>query len=176
MLKCVPLDPDWTGSETKLDLKAIYRRRKQDNWGKPVLDAQGLEQWDTTGPLPLRRHNAWERKGFQYVTLADYASLEAVSAYLPDWRSFIQDPRTRSPFSFEKYQAGAMQRQIDALAGLRALVEKYGLEAVTDMKRADAPGWQMPSALVDEFAEDAADADAAPKRKPGRPKKEPVAA
>ena len=172
MLKCVPLDPAWTGSETKLDLKAIYRRRKENNWGTPILDDDGFEQWDTTSALPLRRHTAWVNKGFKYITLADEGSLQQVAKQLgPDWHSYIQDLRARSPFSLELYLAGVQQQKAEHLSGLRALVVKYGLAAVTDMKRAESPDWQMPVALVREFAD-------TPKRGPGRPKKdaEPEAA
>lgn len=181
MLKCVPLDPAWVGSETKLDLKAIYRRRKQNNWGVPILDADGVEQWDTTTPLPLRRHAAWLAKGFEYITLADFDSLQQVAGYLgPRWHDYTQDDRSRSPFSLEKYLSGMVQHKADALTKLRALVAKHGLDAVTDMKRAESPDWQMPAVIVQEFAEPETDADLgddpAPKRRPGRSKKEPVAA
>jgi hypothetical protein len=156
MLKCVPLDVAWTGSETKLDLKAIYRRRKQDNWGNPILDANGQEQWDTTGPLPLRRHNAWERKGFRYITLADYESLQEVAPWLNQAglnpRDFIQDMRTRSPFSLEKYQAGLAQELADELSDLRELVAEYGLDAVTGIKKKENPAFVMPAKLVEEFS------------------------
>src|SRR5687767_14806367 len=125
MLKCVPLDPAWTGSETKLDLRAIYRRKKQDNWGKPILDQDGNEQWDTTGPLPLRRHNKWLGKGFIYVTLADYESLEQVAPFLEqqglNWREFIQDRRARSPFSATLYLQGLKQELASELVRLKAL-------------------------------------------------------
>lgn len=173
MLKCVPLDPAWTGSETKLDLKAIYRRRKQDNWGTPILDADGFEQWDITTPLPLRRHNAWMSKGFQYITLADQDSLIQIAQALPDdWRSYIQNPRTRSPFSLDLYLAGVQQQKADQLAAIRALVADFGLEMVTRMKQAEQPGWVMPKAVADEFADDTDPVK--PKR--GRPAKDAVPA
>lgn len=173
MLKCIPLDPAWTGSETKLDLKAIYRRRKQNNWGTPELDADGREQWDTTGPLPLRRHNAWVRKGYVYVTLADYDSLEKAAPYLVErdpslnWRSYIQDLKTRSPFNPELYLQGLNEQLAGELAELRAMVAKYGVDAVTEIKRTTDPSWQMPAGVV----------EAEPvKRGPGRPRKDEAAA
>ena len=174
MLKCIPLDPGWTGSETKLDLKAIYRRRKQNNWGTPILDAEGREQWDTTGPLPLRKHTAWTRKGFVYVTLADYESLEKVAPYLQaadptlDWRTYIQDLRTRSPFNSELYLKGLSEQLAKELQALKAMVAKFGAEAVTEINRATDPDWQMPAGVLD--------VPDAGKRGPGRPRKDEAAA
>lgn len=153
MLKCVPLNTAWTGSETKLDLKAIYRRRKQDNWGKPILDKNKMEQWDTTGPLPLRRHHQWVNKGFVYVTLADYDSLEKIAPELEaqglPWREFIQDRRTRSPFSAELYQAGLKEELKTELADIKALIEEHGPEAVAAIMQRERPGWKIPAALED---------------------------
>lgn len=171
MLKCVPLHDAWTGGESLLDLKAIYRRKKVDNWGNPVLDAQGLEQWDTTSGLPLRRHGAWLKKGFIYVTLADYDSLEKAAPYLLErdpscnWRSYIQDLRTRSPFNAELYMQGLREELAKELADLRAMVAKFGIEAVTEIKRVTEPGWQMPAGVVEAEA----------KRGPGRPRKDEAA-
>ena len=179
MLKCVPLDLAWTGGETKLDLKAIYRRRKQDNWGNPVLDADGLEQWDTTSGLPLRRHNAWLAKGFEYVPLADFDSLEKVGPQLTrdtgrDWREYIQDLRTRSPFSLALYIKGLDQERADTLKELRELVAEFGVEMVTRLKQKEQPKWQMPAALIAEFP--VFDEDVPAKRGPGRPRKDVAAA
>jgi len=165
MLKCVPFVEGWTGGETRLDLKAVYARRKQDNWGNPILDAEGKEQWDTTGPLPMRRHNAWAKKGWKYITLADYDSLEAVKDALgPDWMSYIQDRRTRSPFNVTLWQQGLAKEQADELADLKILVEKFGEEAVTEIRQKDDPNWRMPAGVVPA------------KRGPGRPPKEQPAA
>jgi hypothetical protein len=152
MLKCVPLDPSWTGAETRLDLKAIYRRRKQNQWGQPILDANGQEQWDTTGPLPLRRHHKWIEKGFAYITLADYDSLQEVIPWLNkqglDWRSFIQSELGRSPFDAKKYMQGVAQEQADDLKDLRELVAEFGVEAVTKIKQKENPAFVMPAALI----------------------------
>ena len=164
MLKCVPLHPAWVGNESRLDLKAIYARRKQDNWGVPILDADGREQWDTTGPLPLRRHHKWVEKGFQYITLADFDSLQQAAAYLDeDWRSYIADRRTRSPFSLDLWLAQRAQQQQAELDDLRGLVAKFGAEAVTAIKRQTNPAWTMPAAALTEDPV---------KRGPGRPRKD----
>jgi len=136
MLKCVPFNDEWPGSSS--DLRAIYERRQQDNWGNPVLDADGNEQWDTTGPLPLRRHNDWVRKGFRYLTLADEDSLQKASGWLRsqglDPMVFMQDRRNRSPFSLDLYMQGREERESAERAEWRRLVEKHGPETVVEIK------------------------------------------
>jgi len=136
-LKCIPLRPEWTGS-TAPDLRAIYRRRKQDNYGTPILDADGREQWDTTGALPLRQHDKWAAKGFEYITLADEQSLGRVAGALRadglDPQSFIQDRRARSPFSAEMWHADQRAAEDARLVQLRELVAKHGVEAVEAMR------------------------------------------
>lgn len=64
----VPFCHEWSGSETKLDLKGIYHRA-----GEPGT---------LTSPLPLRRHNDWMRKGFEFVTLASLEDLGMVAKFL----------------------------------------------------------------------------------------------
>lgn len=156
-LLCVPLNAAWTGPESGLDLRAIYARRRQDNWGDPVLNPDGTEQWDTTGPLPLRRHEAWVRKGFQYITLADEDSLVAVAKSIEattgrSWRDFIQNRRTRSPFDLEKWLAGRRDADLASRQAFRDLVAQIGLDAVTVVKRADQPEWQVPAWFLAEQA------------------------
>ena len=136
-LKCIPLRPEWTGS-TAPDLRAIYRRRKQDNFGNPILDRDGREQWDTTGALPLRQHAKWAAKGFEYITLADEESLGKVAGVLRmeghDPMSFMQDRRTRSPFNAEMWLADQKSADDTRMAELRELVAQFGVEAVEKMK------------------------------------------
>jgi hypothetical protein len=88
-MQLVPFDPAWVLG--KLDLHAIYRR----------------PNGDVTMGLPVRRHLDWIRKGLEWVTLADAESLQAVApslraqGYSP--ASFVADPRTNSPWSYEAY-------------------------------------------------------------------------
>lgn len=146
-LKCVPLVPGMFG-DTKLDLKAIYRRRKQDNWGTPELDANGLEQWDLTGPLPLRRHQDYVNKGFEYLTLADEQSLVDARHLVPHWEQYAnQDRRTRSPFSQALYLEDVRSHDDRELVDLREMVEQFGPEAVTAIRRKTQPGFELPASL-----------------------------
>jgi len=142
----VPLNPAWTGSESQLDLKAVYRRQKRDNWGKPILDAQGREQWDTTSPLPLRRHHDWLAKGYEYITLADEESLKSVAGGLEhDWRTYMNDKRTRSPFSSEVYQAEQKEALDKDIANLIRLVKEHGAESVeATMRSMRGENWTLP--------------------------------
>lgn len=161
-LKCIPLNPEWLGANS-LDLKAIYRRRKTDNWGHPILDADGNEQWDTTGPLPLRRHNDWISKGFEYITLADEDSLRQAAPFLQaeglNPMSFMQDRRTRSPFNAQMWLDDQKSAGAARLSELRDLVAEFGVEAVVRMKG------PLPAALTKELE--------AAKPKRGRPRTEP---
>lgn len=148
-LKCVPLVPEMHGSSSRLDLKAIYRRKKTDNFGAPILDAQGREQWDLTAGLPLRRHDDWIRKGFEYITLADEQSLIDARGVLHangiDWQVYAnQDRRTRSPFNAAIYQEDARSNHEQYVAELRRLIAEIGAEAVLAVKRSDHPGFQFP--------------------------------
>jgi hypothetical protein len=151
-LKCVPLYPEMCGESNKLDLKAVFRRRKQNNWGEPELDQEGREQWDLCHGLPLRRYADWQRKGFEYVTLADEQSLIDANGILrahghdvADYAN--QDPRTRSPFSLQKYLEDTRGNRERELAELRDLVAQYGADAVTAIKRRDNPSFSLPAEL-----------------------------
>lgn len=150
-LKCIPLRPEWTGS-TGPDIRAIYRRKKTDNFGAPILDADGNEQWDTTGPLPLRRHADYAAKGYEYITLADEDSLAKVSRALRedglDPMSFLQDRRTRSPFNAAMWIEDQRVAESNRVTELRALVKEFGVEAVVKMKG------PLPAVLVKEFAKE----------------------
>ena len=160
-LKCVPLNPDWTGA-TSQDLRAIYRRKVVDNYGQPILDADGREQWDTTGPLPLRRHNDWDRKGYEYITLADEDSLGKAAPWLRaqglDPHSFIQDRRARSPFSAEMWMQDQRAAEETRVTELRGLIAEFGVEAVVKMRG------PLPAVLAREVE--------AAKPKRGRPRNE----
>lgn len=149
MLKCIAFDDRMT----ELDLKAIYRRRKEDNWGAPILDADGREQWDATGPLPMLRHSQWTKKGFVYITLADEASLQKVIGLLNErgenWRDYMQDRQRRSPWNAALWLQGEARAKADEYADLRELVKEFGPDAVTKIKQRDVPGWTMPASILE---------------------------
>ena len=155
-LKCVPLVAGMSGSDNKLDLRAVYRRKKCDNWGKPILDAEGREQWDVTGPLPLRRHGDYVRKGFEYITLADEQSLldaaQPLSAAGIDWRQFAnQERRTRSPFNPVLYADDTRSNRERELETLRDLIARIGPDAVLAVKRTEHAGWNFPPEITMEL-------------------------
>jgi hypothetical protein len=149
--RAVPFDAEWV-SHNKLDLRAIYRRPVRDEWtGDQKLDEKtGLPQWDLTGPLPLRRHNDYIRKGFQYVTLADMKSLHDAAPYLRekglDPRSFIMDPRM-GPWNDQFYLTSQVKVDSAQMTELRRLVEKHGSEAIEESRRLVDPHFRLPSNL-----------------------------
>lgn len=158
MLRLVPFNSAWIQHD-KLDLKAIYRRPRwtEDAYGEPVrvLDG-GLPAWDLTGPLPVKQHNKWTGKGFEYVTLADRASLveaakkgslvdehgHAVSA-----SEFVQDPKTGGPWNYRKYDEGQAQLVSAELVQIRNAVIAYGSTAYEDIRRMHEPGFSLPEWL-----------------------------
>ncbi len=131
----VPFSEAWITSE-KIDAKAIYRRPHRHAITLEILrDENGAMRWDFSA-LPVRRHNDWLAKGFEYVTIADAESLGMVAGSLRaqglDPRSFIADPRTNSPWHPDKYAAILKQDVADEYEKLRAFVEKHGAEAAED--------------------------------------------
>lgn len=56
----VPFNHQWTNSGSTVDLKAVYRRG----------DAYAHD-------LPVKRHNDWQAKGFEYITLSSAADVVA---------------------------------------------------------------------------------------------------
>lgn len=173
-LKTIPLNLDWCDT-TRQDFAAVYLRRKQDNWGTPHLDAHGREQWDTTGPLPMRRHSDWLKKGYRYLTLAiDRADHRwpMVAAWIrqqtgDDPETYIQDLRRRSTFSVDLWSSGAAAQADQDFADLQALVAQYGPEVVTAIKRQENPHYELPAVLRGDAAAEGEPA----KRGPGRPRK-----
>jgi len=149
--RAVPFDAEWV-SHNKLDLRAIYRRPVRDEWtGDQKLDpTNGLPQWDLTGPLPLRRHNDYIRKGFQYITLADMKSLHDAAPYLRqkglDPQSFIMDPRM-GPWNDQFYLSSQVKVDSAQMTELRRLVEKHGSEAIEESRRLVDPTFKLPSSL-----------------------------
>jgi hypothetical protein len=134
----VPLLPKWTGSETKLDLKGIYRRP----------DPAGIT---LTGPLPLRRHMDWVGKGYEFVTLATQADLALVQAELRalgyDAHAMLDCYDRQGHFNVEKYLDVQSSREADRLADLQEKVDKFGADAVVEMMRVQEPGFRLPAGI-----------------------------
>jgi hypothetical protein len=140
--RCVPFSESWITSE-KVDAQAVYKRpHRTPITGEIVRDAHGLPTWDYS-VLPVRRHNDWLGKGFEYVTIANAESLGMVAGSLRaaglDPRDFIMDPRTNSPWAPDKYAAVAQQDAQTEIDRLRTLVDKYGVEATEEMLRITLP-------------------------------------
>lgn len=156
MLKLVPFNPAWT-DHAKLDMKAMYRRPRyqSDDWGEPVRerDAEGVPTWDIVGPLPLKQHNAWIKKGFEYVTLANRDSLfmAAKTGTLPEGHTFkdYDQHMTGGPWHARKYHEGRHEVDRAALDQLRADIAKYGPEAVEAIRRQTDPTFALPPELKD---------------------------
>lgn len=163
MLKLVPFNEAWV-SHDKLDVHAIYRRpqREEDEYGEIVQKRgpHGEPLWDLTSPLPVRQHNRWRAKGYEYVTLANAPGIEAGGGlkYVRDAaragtliggspQDYAQDPRTGGPWNLRKYLEGQAATDAAANDELRAMVEKYGVEAVEQIKRAADPAFRVPDAL-----------------------------
>jgi hypothetical protein len=153
MFLCVPFNQEWVNND-RSDLAAIYRRpRHHATTGEVIRDEAGNVLWDLTAPLPVRRHNDFLKKGFEYITLADVNSLQQAAGWI---RSQGLDPQAflvghggrRSPWNAEAYLATQTAGAADALAELKTLVKEFGLEAVTKIKRQTDPSWQVPAALV----------------------------
>lgn len=150
-LKLVPFSEAWI-THDKIDVHAIYRRPRfvEDEYGEwqPQYDADGLQVWDLTGPLPVRKHNAWRQKGFEYVTLANRDSLiiAAKAGTIENWRQYDQH-QTGGPWNYRKYIEGANSGRTAELDSLRANVEKFGWEAAEAIKQQTDPHFKMPDAL-----------------------------
>ena len=176
--RCVPLDHRWTG-DTKLDMKAIYRRPARDAQGQPKRDAEGRIQWDLTSGMPLRRHSHWLAKGFEYVTLADAESLSMAASALRDAgldpAGFVVNRRNNSPWDVAQYLAAVETLEGEETRDLAALVAKHGADATEEIMRVHQPGFVLPAkyrstvAINDDGPH--ADLDRQVFRKPGRPKK-----
>lgn len=159
MLKCVPFNDVWI-THDQMDLHAIYRRPtfREDEYGERYL-VPG--QWDLTGPLPVKSHNRWRTKGFEYVTLADRNSLRIAAQHgtvklidgVKNWRDYDQH-QTGGPWNYRKYAEG---QKVDAVAQkaaadqaeneLRAMVDKFGWEAVETIKQQADPGFKVPESM-----------------------------
>lgn len=138
----VPLLPKWTNPSGKIDLKAIYRRPRRrigeyDETIHEVNPEDGLPLWDLTTPLPVRRHNDWVSKGFEYVTLADMDSLTNAANDLKgeglNYRDFICHPHL-GPWNPKLYQATAATSDKAAMTELVSLGLQFGVEALEKIR------------------------------------------
>lgn len=154
MLKLVPFNTAWI-THDKTDLHAIYRRPQMvedlDTGHRvPRRDADGFIVWDLTSPLPIKQHNIWEAKGYQYVTLADRESLHTAARTGTltggSVREFDQHA-TGGPWNYRKYAAAQAEVASDALDNLRADVEQFGSEAVEAIRRRTDPTFRLPESF-----------------------------
>lgn len=128
-LKCVPLNPAWTG-DTKLDLRGVYKR----------------PNGDLATSLPMRKHHAWEAKGLEYVTLADAESLAVAAPFLraqglnpQEFVAGVDGDGRLTPWVYSVYAADAEVQQKTADAELQALIEQFGVETVEKIKGRKVP-------------------------------------
>lgn len=170
-------NPAWITSD-KLDVKALYRRPAYDGRGQRRLDAEGRPEWDITSALPVRRHNDWAAKGFEFLALATWedvlacrASLEAAGVRvqeLMDSYSAQGEPNRRG-FLVAAYLAELAKDATQAYGRLAELVKEHGSDAVLAIMQAQHPGYQLPEALRGIPAPSGNDEPV--KRGPGRPRK-----
>lgn len=140
-MELVPFRNQWAGSETKLDLKAWYRRDSVHGG------------FSLVGPLPLRRHLDWERKGFEYVCLS---SLEELGLVAPMLRAEGEDvdamrkcfDRRSGSFDQATYLKEERVKTDAFTADLQSKVDKFGADAVTEMMRVSDPAFVMPESIA----------------------------
>lgn len=155
-LMLVPFNEKWI-SHDKLDLHAIYKRPvyREDEFGEPqrVYDKDGIEEWDLTPPLPVKQHNVWRGKGFQYVTLADRESLimaaknNTILGETPA-RAYDQH-RTGGPWNYRLYLQGQIGERSKQAEQLKQDVYRFGSVAVEEIRRRTEPEFTLPPSLRD---------------------------
>jgi hypothetical protein len=154
-LKLVPFNEAWI-SHDKVDVHAIYRRPRwvEDEYGdmQRELSPQGLPTWDLTGPLPVRGHNKWRAKGFEYVTLADRTSLimAAASGTLKPEGSRVADydqHQAGGPWNYKRYVHGQQETTTLEAEQLTADVHEFGSTAVETLRRRGDPTFSLPEGL-----------------------------
>lgn len=153
-LRVVPFNAKWITSE-KIDIHAIYRRPcyVTDEYGElqRELDANGLPRWDLTGGLPVKQHNIWAGKGFEYVTLANRNSLRIawINGTLPPgthYRDFDQHP-AGGPWNYRLYAEGQTELNKTEAAQLRDDLARFGPEAVEALRQRSDPSFRLPTHL-----------------------------
>lgn len=140
-MELVPFDEKWAGSETKLDLQGWYRR--------PSVHGG----FSLVGPLPLRRHLDWTRKGYDYVTLATSEDVLKVLAALKakdvcDVSALAKCYDNRGHFKVADYLKDQRGKEDAFLVELQAKVDKFGLDAVSEMMRMNDPNFVMPEGVA----------------------------
>jgi len=177
MLKLVPFNNAWI-SHDKIDIKAIYQRprSKEDEYGEfiQILDENGEQSYDLTGPLPIKQHVKWSQKGFKYLTLASRDALMVAYAtntllddngnVTHDWQQYNQHS-THGPWNYKKYLEGYQESKLAASQDLVNDIAEYGWELVEKLRRRSDPGFSVPDYLKPEFKK-AAEAKAAAAEKP----------
>lgn len=147
-MKTVPFNAGWLDNGS-LDLLAVYRRPRLHAITKERLsDEQGKPLWDYVN-LPIRRHNDWSKKGYQYVTLARVADLISVKQTGPEVlagykRNGEPEERTFDVQSFLKFADVAEDAEFEKL---KALVAEMGPDAVEKVMRHGDPSFVLPEAL-----------------------------
>lgn len=175
-LKLVPFNDAWIQHD-KIDIHAIYRRPRyvEDKYGEMEREYKdGVATWDLTGPLPVRHHNRWRSKGFEYVTLANRDSLLTAARFgtlPPGHKAADYDQhQTGGPWNYKKYAEGQENYVTLEAEQLKADVEQFGSEAVETLRRRTDADFKLPDALrgfdpggrrKKEKADDRADAKAA---------------
>ncbi len=158
MLKLVPFNPVWIDN-SRIDIHGIYRRPRfvEDEYGERHLAlVDGVPLWDLTSPLPIRLHNKWTAKGFEYVTLANRESLRTASmtGTLHGSEREYDQHQTGGPWNYRKYLDNLKQSTAEAEAlakqhheKLKADVEKYGWEVVEEIRKQIEPGFTVPESM-----------------------------
>jgi hypothetical protein len=158
VFRCIPFNAAWVGAH---DVRAIYRRpRRTVGEYDEVINERGpdgLPLFDIIGPLPMRRHADWARKGYEYVTV--YATPDPTDMVWPlvvAWlranqlnpADYLQHPYlgTWNPKLYLATADGADRARFDAL---RAMVERLGSEAVIAVRQMTDPNFTLPPALRD---------------------------
>jgi hypothetical protein len=154
-LKLVPFNDAWI-SHDKIDIHAIYRRPKwiEDEYGEfqRKVDAHGVPEWDLTGPLPVKQHNKWRSKGFEYITLANRASLQTAVRYgtlldqslqpTTNWQQYDQH-QAGGPWNWRKYNEGQHHTTTLAAEELENDIRQFGWQAVEAIRRRVDPSFRV---------------------------------
>ncbi len=153
MLKLVPFNSAWI-SHDKVDIHAIYRRprfvKDQYDEDQREYDANGMPTWDLTGPLPIKQHNKWTMKGFEYVTLANRSSLVVAAKTGTLIGGSVRDfdqHQTGGPWNYRKYAEGQQDSNTAEFEQLKSDVMRFGADAVEELRKRQDPGFVLPPAL-----------------------------
>lgn len=160
MLKLVPFNEAWVSHE-RLDIHAIYRRPRyrEDEYGGLVQERgpDGQPLWDLTAPLPVRQHNRWRAKGFEYVTLANHEGQGGAIKHVADAhragtipgrvKDYANCPRTGGPWNLKMYLDGLKATDDEAVEQLKADIAEFGWQTVEKLRRRTDPHFSVPDAL-----------------------------